>query len=120
MVRQDAPYKCPEMVWCFETHRTNALKSRCELLGARGDLREICRVVLLAVAEAQPVLLICSAINPSHERRIRPGVRAGNQAVLYRVVMDVVEMLVEIVLGGDGVFPEAALPDSAFVAMGSG
>ena len=49
-----------------------------------------------------------------------PGMRARGVVVFDGVVVDVVEVVVEIVLVADGVFPETALPDGGFVVAGAG
>ena len=49
-------------------------------------------------------------LHPFVERRVRPLVRTFRQTVLHRIVMDVVEMLVEIFFMPDRVFPESRLP----------
>ena len=41
-------------------------------------------------------------------------------AVFYRVVMDVVEVAVEVVFVGDGVFPIACLPDAPIAPLPAG
>lgn len=44
---------------------------------------------------------------------MRPRVRARYVAVFHRIVVDVVEMADAVSFVADGVFPEAALPDTA-------
>ena len=40
-----------------------------------------------------------------------PFKRIINQAMLYRIVVDVVQMFIEVILVANDVIPESALPD---------
>jgi hypothetical protein len=44
---------------------------------------------------------------------MRPLVRALGQSMLHRVVMDVIQVMIKIILVANQVFPETALPDPA-------
>jgi len=50
------------------------------------------------------------------KRRVRPVADARDQAVFHRVDVTIFDMAGVIGLIADQMFPEAALPDAAFVA----
>jgi len=67
---------------------------------------------------ASPMGIIHAKFYPTVERRIRPIRGALDQAVLYRIVMDVIEMPLEIAFIAQRMFRVIALPN-ATSAMGN-
>lgn len=61
----------------------------------------------------RPILWVLACMNPTMEARPLPIHRTLNQAVLYRIEMDVVEMAFKIVLFFNRVLPKLRLPNSA-------
>ena len=81
---------------------------------------EIWRGYCAAVADAEPVGWINAAGDPFLEGGMRSEMRAGDEAVFYGVVVDVIEVFAPIGFVLDGVFPEAFLPDAAVAVTLSG
>src|SRR2546422_7768648 len=75
---------------------------------------EIRRTRLPTVTRAAPIYGVRPLLHPTSKARVRPEMRARSQAVLDRVVVNVIQVLLEVSLIPDRVFPEAPLPHVTF------
>src|SRR5580700_9272354 len=80
----------------------------------------ICSFPPLAVVQSGfariscPVLRQYSLSHIAMKRRMRPIANAGHDAVFHRIVMDVIDMSLEVLLVADRVFPVSSLPKRKF------
>ena|SRR5882672_4251783 len=65
---------------------------------------------------ARPILRKNTGTHVAMKRRVRPIADAADEAMLHRVDVTIFDVASEVCLIADQVFPEAALPDAAFVA----
>ena len=68
-----------------------------------------------ASASTAPIWIVCSALDPFVETRVRPIVRAFSQTVFDGVVVNVVHVHVQVFIVSDQVFPKASLPNTALI-----
>lgn len=66
-------------------------------------------------AGAAPVHIVASIADESIKGRVWPGMGTSGVCVLDRIVMNVVAQAFEFGFVADGMFPETALPDAAFI-----
>ena len=59
----------------------------------------------------RPIQGIITLIYKSHKRGFLPLVGKLHQAMLHRIEMDVIDMVIEVLIIPDGMFPIAPLPD---------
>src|SRR3990172_12938050 len=67
-----------------------------------------------------PFSLIIPLFHKTVETRPLPFVHLSDEAVLYRVEMDVIDVPGKVIVIFNGMFPEPSLPDSRFATFLSG
>lgn len=79
-----------------------------------GDLAKIRHDWPSSLTNAEPILPVMTFLYPMVEAGICPCVRATYEQVLYRIIVNVVDVMNHVVFIADAVFPEPLLPNPAF------
>ena len=66
-----------------------------------------------SAADAAPIVVIAASLHPFRKRRIRISVRASGYAMFDRIVVQIIQVPVEVVVVADGMIVEPLLPDTA-------
>jgi len=72
----------------------------------------------LAVADAEPIPPVVAFTDPSPKTRMGPSMGTRGQAMLDRIVMDVVDVSYEVFFVADLMLPESLLPDASLAMPG--